>query len=247
MLLATPFASQTHQDRRAQDEWREGKRRFKASDFQLRKSDVAFVMDAAGSCNFSPDVLQLLRKWKTEGSWQSPQQLIIGAARLSKPKGLRNMGDLQTREEFVLWHAWGRPLPHTESPQFLLFKVLDAVCFKEPLDFQVYITRLRLAEQRTSWVVHLPDVQVLSLLQSVCTNGHSFLPVLESWGMPTDARSHVVFSSLGPLVHLVAHRKWRVLADMARCTTQLLAKPKGESLQKDKIFPDLLICQPSLL
>ena len=230
VLLSTPWAGQKQQAGQARERWQQGQRRYKASDFQLRGSDVAYIMDKAMSCDLGGRLSDLFQKWQASGSWQDSSQLVIGAAKLQKPRGLQNMGELRSREDFLLWHAWGRPLPHEQFPQMLFFEVLESVCFVEEHDLQVFATRLRVAEQRSSWVARLSDAAQHSLQHAACTDGRSFQQCLREWGVVADAKEHVVFTSLGPLVHLVSRGRWHVLADMARCTRQLLRKPKGACL-----------------
>ena len=189
VLLSTPWAGQKQQAGQARERWQQGQRRYNASDFQLRGSDVAYIMDKAMSCDLGGRLSDLFQKWQASGSWQDSSQLVIGAAKLQKPRGLQNMGELRSREDFLLWHAWGRPLPHEQFPQMLFFEVLESVCFVEEHDLQVFATRLRVAEQRSSWVARLSDAAQQSLQHAACTDGRSFQRRLREWQMPRNTLS----------------------------------------------------------
>ena len=229
VLVSTPFAVRNKQnaDRINAVGQAESRAIFKASDFRLRASDVNYIVELFSSCRFKEPVQHAFDHWKKSGFWTEPGLQVIGAAKLRLPRGLRNMGTLASREDFVLWHAWGRPSPHEAHPQMLLFHVVDSTCFEEPLDFRAYSSSLRVAEQRTSWVVNLPEAQLSMLKASGCNRARSFEECLQQWGVRNIPKSFVVFTSLGQILHLLVRQKWAVLPDMARCTPRLIRFPKG--------------------
>lgn len=141
------------------------------------------------------------------------------------------MGELRSREDFALWHAWGRPMPHHQHPPLLLFDVLDSVRFVNSHDFRAYTERLRVAEQRSAWTLHLPESVCSTLEESPCTDGRTCRQCFREWGVEAGCRQHAVFTSLGPVVHLISFKQWHVLADIPRCTTRLMRTPKGVVLQ----------------
>lgn len=220
VLLATPWAGVTRSaGQHRHKELHSGRRRFKASELQLRASDVAHIREACRSCRVSEEQLQCLDVWAQTGSWPSDSQLTVGALLLCKPRAFKHMGDLRDPESFLLWHAWGCPLPHLTKPQWLLFDVVKSCCFVEPLDHRPYANQLKQAEQRTSWTVRLPPEALHQLYDSICLDGNRcdehFLDWVD-WGKQRESSEFTVFTTLAPLVLLASHGRWPVLADMAR-------------------------------
>ena len=49
----------------------------------------------------------------------------------------------------------------------------------------------------------------------------------QEWGVPDGQTEFPAFTSLEPIVLLVARDKWHTLADLPRCTPELLRRPRG--------------------
>ena len=126
---------------------------------------------------------------------------------------------------FGMHGADRRHMRHIHKCFFLT--LWTALASKEPLDFRAYSSSLRVAEQRTSWVVNLPEAQLSMLKASGCNRARSFEECLQQWGVRNIPKSFVVFTSLGQILHLLVRQKWAVLPDMARCTPRLIRFPKG--------------------
>ena len=228
VLLASPWAGLTRSSgRHRHAALREGHRRYKASELELRNSDVQFIQEACAPLLEHPVQKTKLESWVRTGTWPSEVQCTVGALLLSKPTGFRHLGQLQDRETFALWHSWGCPAPHLQQPQWLLFQVLDSVCFTETLDHQACVCFAKQAEQRSAWTVRLPMAQVEKLHSTRCSNGKICEEVFVEWGMENPQQEFTVFTTLSPLVFLTARKRWRVLADIARCTPKQLRNPQG--------------------
>ena len=224
-LLATPYRPEGRVKR---DKQKDSNRRFKAESTSLRHSDLQYILDAVRATqSLSAAHRSDIDAWAQKGIWTGDSLQTIGAVRLSKPRRLQDMGQCRSREHFVLWHAWGSPTAHATSPQWLLFDAVDAVAFSESLDHRPFVFHLRVAEQRTSWAVHLSAAAVADLGNVVCTDGRSFHSWLLDWGVQPTQAAYPIFTSLPPIVILVAHRRWHTLADIPRCTAQLLRRPRG--------------------
>ena len=224
-LLATPY---TPQGRLKKDRQKDSNRRFKAESVSLRHSDLRYILDAVRASQSLPAQQKSpIDVWAEKGIWAGCSLQTVGAVRLCRPRRFQDIGQCRSREDFVLWHAWGSPAPHATSPQWLLFDVVDAVGFSEPFDHRPFVSHLRVAEQRTSWSVHLSAGAVADLRNAKCTDDRSFNSWLLDWAVQPDQAAYPVFTSLPPIVFLVAQRRWHTLADIPRCTQQLLRRPRG--------------------
>ena len=228
-LLATPFRTE---GRIKKDSKKNSNRRFKAESTALRNSDLAYILDGVNACNNLSDAHRAaLNNWSQKGHWAGDTLQTVGAIRLRKPRSLTDLGQCRSREDFILWHAWGSPSPHDRFPNFLFFDIADAVCFHEPQDHRPFVNHLRTSEQRTAWSVHLSEEAFSDLKQAQCMDGRIFEQCLLDWGATPNQCQYPVFTSLPPIVFLAAHRQWHTLADIPRCTPQLLRRPRGTSCQ----------------
>ena len=192
-------------------------------------------MDAVAACSgLSAEHRGQIERWAQKGLWTGDSLQTIGAMRLRKARPFHDMGELCSREDFVLWHAWGSPTPHSIHPQWILFEVVDAVCFRSALDQRPFVSHLRTAEQRTAWAVHLSAHAIESLKNALCLDNRSFERCMLDWGLQPTQGEYVVFTSLPPIVYLVGNQRWRTLADIPRCTPQLLRRPRGAGLEQLK-------------
>ena len=171
---------------------------------------------------------EMCKSWAASGSWPGEIQLTIGAALLKgQPRALQDLGCLQSRDEFAVWHAWGSPAPHHCKPQWFLFDVVEAVRFQIGLDHRPFVQQLRLAEQRSSWTVHLSKDGAATLENMLTLDGRTCAEVFLAWGVEIMPEYHTVFTTLGPLVQLVASGYWGVLADVARTTIAITRRFMG--------------------
>ena len=224
-LLATPIISEK---RPKKDSKKDGNRRFKAESAALRNSDLSYLMDAVEACSgLSAAHRGALKQWSKKGRWTGDTLQTIGAVQLRKPCSLVDLGQCRSREDFVLWHAWGSPAPHSSFPNFMFFDIVDAVCFQNGIDRRPFVSSLRVAEQRTAWTVHLSEEALSDLKKAICVDGSVFEQCLLRWTAPLDQAAYPVFASLPPIVFLAARRRWHRLADIPRCTAQLLRRPRG--------------------
>ena len=226
-LVASPWSGVTRSlGIHRQKNLKSGQRRFKASELDLRNSDVGFLKQACLSCELDAKQRECLDVWLHSGSWPSEHQEVVGAVLLQKPRALQQLGNITNRESFLLWHAWGSPAPHLANPQWLLFDVLASTCFQQPLDHRAHVGQLKLAEQRSSWTMCLREEALQQLNDSLCSDGRALRDVLQGWGVES-SRELTVFTSLAPVVFLTVRGKWPVLADMVRCTEQQVRRPRG--------------------
>ena len=228
VLLATPWVGATRSaGKHRHKALVEGHARFKASELQLRASDVERIESAMRTCRLSDQDTSHFNQWLQNGTWPAENQLTVGAVRLQPARPLKHMGILSQREDYILWHAWGSPNVHALQPQWLLFDVLDATSFNAPMDHRVFANNLKIAVDRSSWTVRLSDEALQVLLAAPCTDGRSCAESFQEWGVPPDQHEFVVFTSLHPLVVLIQRTKWHVLADVCRCAPDLLRRPRG--------------------
>ena len=224
-LLATPWARLA--GRHLQRSFLGQQRKYKASEDQLRASDVSFISDSLQSLPLSVEEQQSFNGWLQTGIWPNEKQCVIGAVCLRRPLGLQHMGVLDNQEKIVLWHAWGCPRPHYANPQLLLFEVVRSICFQQQGDFRAFATNMKVSEQRSSWTIRLPQEVLQQLHQAMCCSGRPCQTHFQEWGVPDGQAEFPVFTSLGPIVLLVARDKWHTLADLPRCTPELLRRPRG--------------------
>ena len=119
------------------------------------------------------------------------------------------------------------PRPHYANPQLLLFEVVHSICFQQQMDFRAFATNMKVSEQRSSWTVRLPQEVLQQLHQAMCCSGRPCQTHFQEWGVPDGQAEFPVFTSLGPIVLLVARDKWHTLADLPRCAPELLRRPRG--------------------
>ena len=247
-LLSTPFSGTTRQDgRRRFAARKEGRRRFKASDLELRSSDVDFLADACHSCGLDAAQKQRVDAWAKTGAWKTEAQLTVGAVLLAKPRGLQHMGQISGRSAAALWHSWGSPLPHLDRPQWLIFEVVASVAFLQPLDHRAFALSVKQAEQRSSWTIRLPAKEREQLQETLCTNGDTCLDNMVQWGLENlELAEYTVFTSLAPVVFLMMRGKFNILADMARFTPKLRRNPRGVAVLLTLNFRSAYLLKPGL-
>eukprot|EP00971_Amphidinium_carterae_P088724 1755645-Amphidinium_carterae.1 len=160
-----------------------------------------------------------LASWSSTGKWIGESQLSIGLA-----------ASMTSLLDFMMWRALGAPQPHS-----LFFDIMAAVPFQEPMDRRPYFSSLGESCRRNAWMVHLPPNAALQLQNTVVNDGigKNVAAVLAEWGFTVSVRS--IRSCLPSRTWvLAAHGVWSVLAELPRCTAELLRRQKGQQIDKRK-------------